>query len=129
MTTSRGRQPHQSPGAEATGAATAAVGPPTADEPDAIHADIAATRADLGDSVEALAAKTDVKARAKDKAAAVTGRAKGTVQQVGRTVRSHRAPSVGVFAAVVALVGAVVVIRRRRPPTKAPIRNRLRWPR
>jgi len=36
--------------------------------PEEIEADIQATREELGDTVEALAAKTDVKARAKTKA-------------------------------------------------------------
>jgi hypothetical protein len=40
-----------------------------AEEPDAIRADIAATRARLGDTVEALAYKADVKARAREKIA------------------------------------------------------------
>jgi Protein of unknown function (DUF3618) len=35
--------------------------------PEEIEADIEATREELGDTVEALAAKTDVKARAKEK--------------------------------------------------------------
>ncbi|MFL5738556.1 MAG: DUF3618 domain-containing protein [Actinomycetota bacterium] len=38
-----------------------------AQEPDAIRAEIAATRQRMGDAVEALAYKTDVKARARDK--------------------------------------------------------------
>jgi hypothetical protein len=42
-----------------------------AQEPDAIRAEIAATRQRMGDAVEALAYKTDVKARARDKIAEV----------------------------------------------------------
>ena len=42
-----------------------------AEEPDAIRAEIAATRQRMGDAVEALAYKTDVKARARDKIAEV----------------------------------------------------------
>jgi hypothetical protein len=37
-------------------------------EPEAIRGEIVQTRAELGDTVEALAAKTDVKARARQKA-------------------------------------------------------------
>jgi hypothetical protein len=42
-----------------------------AQEPDAIRAEIAATRQRMGDAVEALAYKTDVKARAREKIAEV----------------------------------------------------------
>jgi hypothetical protein len=42
-----------------------------AQEPDAIRAEIAATRQRMGDAAEALAYKTDVKARARDKIAEV----------------------------------------------------------
>jgi hypothetical protein len=42
-----------------------------AQEPDAIRAEIAATRQRMGDAVDALAYKTDVKARARDKIAEV----------------------------------------------------------
>jgi hypothetical protein len=42
-----------------------------AQEPDAIRAEIEATRQRMGDAVEALAYKTDVKARARDKIAEV----------------------------------------------------------
>jgi hypothetical protein len=42
-----------------------------AQEPDAIRAEIAATRQRMGDAVEALAYKTDVKARARDRIAEV----------------------------------------------------------
>ena len=43
-----------------------------AQEPDAIRAEIAATRQRMGDAVEALAYKTDVKARTRDKIAEVS---------------------------------------------------------
>ena len=105
-----------------------AVSPP-ADDPDAIRADIAATRAELGDSVEALAAKADVKARAKQTVAAAKDRAadsaketaqaavertKDAAEQVGETVRRRPAPLAGALAAVAAATGAVVFMRRRR---------------
>jgi peptidoglycan hydrolase CwlO-like protein len=53
-------------------------GVPQAGDPEAIRQEIEATREELGDTVAALAAKTDVKAQAKqkieEKKAAVTGK-------------------------------------------------------
>jgi ABC-type transporter Mla subunit MlaD len=54
----------------------------TPDTPDALRAEIASTRADLGDTIEALAAKTDVKARAKDAVGDLADQAKATVGDV-----------------------------------------------
>jgi ElaB/YqjD/DUF883 family membrane-anchored ribosome-binding protein len=114
--------------------------PPPSDDPDAIRADIERTREELGDSVEALAAKADVKARAQDKLAEArerarraaqdatkrakervrhaaqdaTERAKATAQQAGETVRQRPAPTAGVLAAVAAAVAAVVTTHRWR---------------
>jgi hypothetical protein len=103
-------------------------GTPPADDTDAIRADIAETRAELGDTVEALAAKADVKARAKarakDTAQAATERAKDTAEQVGETVRRRPAPLAGALAAVAAAIGAVVMVRRRRA---AKTQARKRW--
>jgi ElaB/YqjD/DUF883 family membrane-anchored ribosome-binding protein len=76
--------------------------PPPSDDPDAIRADIERTREQLGDSVEAMAAKTDVKARARQRLAAAKDRArqaaqdagdraKATAQQTGQTVRQRPA--------------------------------------
>lgn len=53
---------------------------PGRDDADALVEDINQTRADLGDTVEALVAKVDVKARAQQRAAAVTTQAKGKLQ-------------------------------------------------
>jgi anti-sigma-K factor RskA len=103
--------------------------PVTADDPDAIHADLEAARADLNDTVAAVAARTDVKARAKDRAAAATGRVKDTAQQVGRRVRNRPVPAVAAVATVATVatvVGTVVVIRRRRPPMRTRAWHRLR---
>jgi hypothetical protein len=56
-------------------------------DPEAIRADIAQTRAELGDSVEALAAKADVKARAKRGLTQVKARAKDTAEAAKHRVR------------------------------------------
>lgn len=82
-----GRPPGTAPAqaAPATGmaqqaaAGTAAPAPP--DDPQELQQEINRTREQLGQTVEALAAKTDVKARAQDKAAQLTGRLKGQAAQ------------------------------------------------
>jgi ElaB/YqjD/DUF883 family membrane-anchored ribosome-binding protein len=124
-------------GAGAPEPVTAAAGAPPSDDPDAIRADIERTREDLGDNVEALAAKADVRARAQQRLAGVkdrarhaaqdaSQRAKATAQQAGDRVRQRPAPTAGVLAAVAAVVGAVVgavVLSRRRRPAQ----TRTRW--
>ena len=84
--------------------ATRTSGPAVGDEHDArtpeqIRADIAETRRDLGDTVEQLAAKTNVKAHAKAKADEVKGKA-----------ADNRVPII-VGVAAVAIV-AFILIRR-----------------
>jgi hypothetical protein len=54
--------------------------------PEEIRRDIEETRGDLGDTVEALAAKADVKAQAKDKADEVKAQAKGKADEVKQKV-------------------------------------------
>ncbi|MEU6843422.1 DUF3618 domain-containing protein [Streptomyces sp. NPDC046716] len=53
-------------------------GKPSASEPEELREQVERTRAELGDTVEALAAKADVKARAKDRAAQVKEQATAT---------------------------------------------------
>ena len=50
--------------------------------PDELMAEIERTRVELGDTVDALAAKADVKARAQQRAAEVSGQLKGRVGEV-----------------------------------------------
>jgi hypothetical protein len=72
------------------------------DDPDEIRAQIEETRHELGETVEALAAKADVKAQVKDKAEAT----KETVQQQAR-----QRPGAFIGAGVAMLVA--LVARRR----------------
>ena len=58
------------------------------DSPEAIRADIEETREELGDTVEALAAKSDVKARAEDKLEGVKQDARAKADQVKERVTS-----------------------------------------
>jgi ElaB/YqjD/DUF883 family membrane-anchored ribosome-binding protein len=52
------------------------------EEPDAIRADIERTRAEMGDTVDALGYKADVKTRAKDKMTGTKDRITGKVSGV-----------------------------------------------
>jgi uncharacterized protein DUF3618 len=51
------------------------------DDPEQLRQDIERTREQLGETVEALVAKTDVKAQAKEKVGQLTDRLKGTTAQ------------------------------------------------
>jgi chromosome segregation ATPase len=55
--------------------------PSVPDDPEQLKQDIEQTREQLGETVEALVAKTDVKAQAKDKVGQLTGRVKGSTAQ------------------------------------------------
>lgn len=99
---------------------------PDADTED-IEADIEQTRAELGDTVEALTAKMDVKERARDKVDDTKERARDkidhTKQRVAEkadavrhtaTENPQRAIPVAAIALVGALAVAIVIWRRRR---------------
>jgi hypothetical protein len=58
------------------------------DTPEQIRAEIAEVRADLGDTVEALAAKTDVKARAKDAADQAKAKVADSVNSGAKAVQA-----------------------------------------
>jgi hypothetical protein len=71
----------------------AASGPP--DDPQGLQQEIERTREHLGETVEALVAKVDVKARAQDEAGRLIGRLKGRVvqtrqQAAARAVEARR---------------------------------------
>lgn len=71
-----------------------------------LQADIEATRANLGETVDSLTQKLDVKQRVKDSATETSHRA---VEQV----KAKPAVPLGLVAAVVVVVGLVVWRRRR----------------
>lgn len=88
--------------------------PDTAEEPEQLRQEIDETRAELGETVHALAAKTDVKARARrevDERKARIGerkaRARETAQRAVGNVRSRPLP---VATAVVVLIGAAIPV-------------------
>ncbi|WP_229072516.1 DUF3618 domain-containing protein [Actinoplanes sp. DH11] len=109
-----------------------------------LREEIQQTRADLGETVQALAAKADVKARAREQveqtrqrvltqAAAVTGRVReaavsaggrakevtvhakeSAVEPAAERVRANPAPVLLVAAGLAALVGVILIVRGRR---------------
>jgi ElaB/YqjD/DUF883 family membrane-anchored ribosome-binding protein len=78
-----------------------------ATDPDRIKAEIDATRAQLGRTVDELSARLDVPARAKERAA----RAKDTAVE---TYRESPPMVIGAAVALVGLVVGVVILRRKR---------------
>jgi hypothetical protein len=77
---------------------------PTVDE---LRAEIQQTRAELGETVQALAAKADVKARALDQVEVAKRRAR-------ETVAASPVPVTLVVAGIVAAIGIILVIRGQR---------------
>lgn len=59
-------------------------------QPDEIRSDIAGTREELGETVEALAAKTDVKAQAQDRVEEAKAQARSRVESVKERAESAR---------------------------------------
>jgi hypothetical protein len=107
----------------------------TAPDPQQLRAEIEQTRADLGETVQALAAKTDVKARAKGAAADAAGRAKDKLGDARHIAADRLAPAREqafvlkkraaqdpavrqslplVGAAALAVTGAILVMRSRK---------------
>ena len=89
--------------AEGTTVSAAAAGPDEAQaqetrSPEEIRADIEQTREEVGDTVEALTAKTDVKAQARER-----------IEEIKGTVRAKVVDKVRANPAPVALGAAVVV--------------------
>ena len=72
-----------------------------------LRAEIKQTRAELGETVQALAAKADVKARAREQVEVARQRAL-------ETVRTNQVPIAIVVAGAMAVVGIILVLRGRR---------------
>lgn len=84
---------------------------PTIEE---LRAEIKQTRADLGETVQALAAKADVKARAREQVEQARQRVLDAAGQAQERVRSNGIPIALVLAGVAAAVGVILVVRGRR---------------
>jgi len=78
-------------------------------DPTEIRKDIEQARGEVGNTVAAIAAKSDLKGQAKDKAAEVKGEAEARADQVKLLVRENPAP-----AAVLAGLLAFLLLRRLR---------------
>ena len=91
--------------------------PHATDSPEQIRAEIERTRQQLGDTVERLVAKTDVKRRAQAEVSALTGRAKSTLAITGRSAasaaRENRVP-LSVAAGVVLVAVSLLAWQRLR---------------
>jgi hypothetical protein len=92
---------------------------------DALRAEIRQTRAELGETVQALAAKADVKARVKESAAHTAAQVKSSAGQAverartslvdaGESARRRPVPWLAAAGAVAVVVVAIVIIRGRR---------------
>jgi hypothetical protein len=86
---------------------------PTPTDPQELRAEIRRTRAELGQTIEALAAKTDVKARAKDAVADVTDSAKARAQVMRARVTQRPAPVIAIVAGLLTAVAVTVYLARR----------------
>ena len=89
---------------EQTGDAATPAPKPTIEE---LRAEIKRTRADLGETVQALAAKADVKARAREQVEVAR-------QRTREAVSANQVPIALVVAGVAAVIGIILVVRGRR---------------
>ncbi|MER7490059.1 DUF3618 domain-containing protein [Streptomyces sp. NPDC126497] len=105
---------HVEADAEAAAAGRGAKGP------DELRRQIERTRHELGDTVEELAGKMDVKGRARaraeelrDRAGAMTVQMRSSAAHAGEAGLRHRRPAMVAGAAAAVVVGAVMVRRHR----------------
>ena len=106
------------------------------EEPEAIRADIERTRAEMGDTVEALGYKADVKSRAKDKVTETKDRLTGKVsdaapdkQQVRRAAGTAQENPLGLAIGGVAvgfLVGLLVPSSRVEDEKLGPVADQVK---
>jgi hypothetical protein len=88
---------------------------PAPTEPQALRAEIARTRAEIGEMASALAAKADVKARAQQVRGDLTGPVKGTAGQVRQRLGFGQGwPVLGAAVALTFLLIGLAARRRRR---------------
>ena len=83
-------------------------------DPDQLRGEIAEAREELGETVEALAAKADVKGRAQDKVDEQRAQARAKLNEVTEQVKTKPAPVAAVVGGVGALLLLVLLRRRRR---------------
>jgi hypothetical protein len=78
-------------------------------DPAEIRKDIEQARGEVGDTVAAIAAKSDIKGQAKDKAAEFKGEASAKASQVKGLARENPVP-----AAILGALLALLILRRLR---------------
>lgn len=99
----------------------------TPSDPDQLREEIARTRAELGETVQSLAAKADVKARAKDAAVAAGDRARQKAADVSGKA-AHTAAVVKDQAVDAVNRGSSVVREKMADPDASlPVRQPLPW--
>ena len=81
-------------------------------DPDKLREEIQETREDLGDTVEALAEKADVKAHAQEKVRETQAQAKAG--DLGQQAKQNQAPITAGAGAVLGLGVLLIILRRRR---------------
>jgi gas vesicle protein len=82
-------------------------------EPEQIREEIEDTREELGDTVAALAEKSDIRAQARRKLEEASGTAKRKLSDLPETIQRNAGPAAAAGGAVV-LVMVVRRVRRRR---------------
>jgi hypothetical protein len=84
------------------------------DDAQQLREEIERTREHLGETVEQLAAKVDVKARAQARAAELTDEVRQATAQGASAARKHSGPLSVAAAVILAVLGLIIWRRRRR---------------
>ena len=84
------------------------------DDQQELEKEIEQTREQLGQTVEALAAKVDVKARAQQKLSQLQDKAKQQATQAGQHIKKRPVPVAASASGIVSLVLFFIAIRRWR---------------
>lgn len=88
--------------------------PPEPTDADQLRGEIAETRDDLGDTVEALAAKADVKAHARETVEEQRVRAQEKLDDATEQVRKNPVPVAAVAGGGLAVMVLLLLLKRRR---------------
>ena len=82
------------------------------DDQQELEKEIEQTREQLGETVEALVAKVDVKARAQQKLGQLTARLKGKATEAGEQIKKDPVPAAATAGVIGALVLFFTLMRR-----------------
>jgi ElaB/YqjD/DUF883 family membrane-anchored ribosome-binding protein len=88
--------------------------PPEPTEAEQLREQIAETREELGETVEALAAKADVKAQAKEKVEETKAQAQQKVEETSEQVKENPFPVAALAGGIAAGILLLVLLRKRR---------------